>query len=206
MSAEEVKKDVLEPLGVKCSTTHCVSDRHYFRQTKKMREGKQPPRCKDCGADLVNWDRVRQRDLGDVAHTFAALKYEFIRHHYWHREFDQRAINYAKRKGRIELLETAEARIHKSLGKPADAFDWCGTKWEGNPIFYAQHATATCCRKCVEKWHGIPRDQELTEDQLKYLTRLVILYLEERLPDLPDYKQKVPRIPKDSSENKEKKS
>lgn len=145
---------------------------------------------------LVDWERVRKCDLDDVEHTFKALKFEFVRHHYWHREFDQKAINYAKRKGRIELLKTAESRIRSSVTKPADAFDNRGTSWEGNPIHYAQHATATCCRKCIEKWHGIPGDQALTDDQIAYFTRLVVLYLVERFPDLPDHPQKVPPIRK----------
>lgn len=205
MQTQEIIKDEMEPLDIKCSTTQCLSDRHYFTQTKELQEQGAPPRCKDCNVDLVNWDRVRLRDLKDVDNTFAELKREFIRHHYWHRPFDQRAINYALRKGRIELLEAAEKRIRTAFGKPAGAFDWCGTSWEGNPIHYAQHATATCCRKCIEKWHGIPPDRELKEDEIGYLTRLVILYLEDRLPDLPDYKQKVSPIPKISDAAKGKK-
>jgi len=184
----------LEPLKIRCSSSHCASNRHYFRETKKMRENNEPPICKKCNADLVDWARVRKCDLNDVEHTFETLKLELVRHSYWHRPFDQRAINYALRKGRTELLSTAESRIRSSVGGPADAFDGRRTKWEGNPIFYAQHATAACCRKCIEKWHGIPRDQPLKEDQIKYLTRLVTMYLEDRFPDLPDSKQKVPSL------------
>jgi Domain of unknown function (DUF4186) len=28
-------------------------------------------------------------------------------------------------------------------------------------VFIAQHATATCCRSCLAKWHGIPRGHVL---------------------------------------------
>jgi hypothetical protein len=31
------------------------------------------------------------------------------------------------------------------------------TPMRGHPVFIAQHATATCCRGCLEKWHAIPR-------------------------------------------------
>ncbi len=24
---------------------------------------------------------------------------------------------------------------------------------KGHPVFVAQHATATCCRECIRKWH-----------------------------------------------------
>jgi hypothetical protein len=29
------------------------------------------------------------------------------------------------------------------------------TPMKGHPVFIAQHATATCCRGCISKWHGI---------------------------------------------------
>ena len=27
------------------------------------------------------------------------------------------------------------------------------TPMRGHPVFIAQHATATCCRECIRKWH-----------------------------------------------------
>jgi hypothetical protein len=36
----------------------------------------------------------------------------------------------------------------------------------GHPIFVAQHATATCCRGCLTKWHRIPQGQPLTPELL----------------------------------------
>lgn len=30
------------------------------------------------------------------------------------------------------------------------------TPMRGHPVFIAQHATACCCRGCLEKWHKIP--------------------------------------------------
>jgi hypothetical protein len=32
----------------------------------------------------------------------------------------------------------------------------------GHPVFIAQHATATCCRGCLAKWHDIPAGRALT--------------------------------------------
>ena len=29
------------------------------------------------------------------------------------------------------------------------------TPMRGHPVFIAQHATATCCRGCLAKWHAI---------------------------------------------------
>jgi hypothetical protein len=62
------------------------------------------------------------------------------------------------------------------------------------PNMYAQHATASCCRKCIEEWHGIHQGRELTEDEITYLATLAILYVDERLPFLTQAGEKVPRM------------
>jgi predicted Fe-S protein YdhL (DUF1289 family) len=36
-------------------------------------------------------------------------------------------------------------------------------------VFITQHATATCCRGCLEKWHGIPRGAELTDEEQAHI-------------------------------------
>ena len=63
-------------------------------------------------------------------------------------------------------------------------------------IPYGQHATATCCRKCLEYWHGIPVGQALTNEQLDYCADLVCRYIEERSPELTMDGEKVPALRK----------
>jgi hypothetical protein len=41
----------------------------------------------------------------------------------------------------------------------------------------AQHATATCCRKCLFNWHSIPRYRPLNEDEQIYLTTLILKWV-----------------------------
>ncbi len=43
------------------------------------------------------------------------------------------------------------------------------TPYRGHPVFVAQHATATCCRGCLEKWHAIPKGRALTEEETRYV-------------------------------------
>jgi hypothetical protein len=45
----------------------------------------------------------------------------------------------------------------------------------------------------LEYWHNIPLGRELTEPEIGYLTDLVMLYVEERLPILTENGEKVPR-------------
>lgn len=158
----------------------------------------EPPRrrwirqCKECGAELVDWERVHGRDLNDIDNTFNALRTEWIRHHFWHRHIHQRALDYAFKLGSIRLQERMMKRLRSSVGRPANSFDGRQTpfgikKEEGpNILHFAQHATATCCRECIEGWHGIPRDRALTADELTYLAALAVRYLRDRLPNLPE--------------------
>jgi hypothetical protein len=45
----------------------------------------------------------------------------------------------------------------------------------------AQHATSTCCRKCMFRWHGIPRYRELTEEERAYVIRLILRWVRKEL-------------------------
>jgi exodeoxyribonuclease V alpha subunit len=50
---------------------------------------------------------------------------------------------------------------------------------KGHPVFLAQHATATCCRGCLEKWHWIPRGRELTSNEQKYVVDVIMRWIQE---------------------------
>ena len=158
-------------------------------------------RCRDCGADLVDFPRVHKRDHSDVNYTWSSLKYELIRHHFWHLDIDVKAINYARRKGTIGMHAAAENRIRRSVGPADPAFDGRQTGKSGNPLYYAQHATATCCRKCIEYWHGVPQHQALTEPQIAYFTELLMGFISDRLPNLSEHGEEVPPIRRNGSED-----
>jgi len=134
---------------------------------------------------------VHQRRLDDVELTFRALRSEWVRHHFWEEPFDERALKHARRLGRPRLLENAARRVRSSVGPETPFRDGAQTPFDGNAIYYAQHAVAACCRKCVEYWHGIPRGRPLEADELEYLIALVSTYLVQRLPDLAELGEKV---------------
>jgi len=186
----------LKPLEIKCSSTDCENGLHCFKQSGKKKVADPFGQCHSCGADLVDWSRVQKRDLSDVNYTFLALKHELIRHYFWHIEIDQKAINHARRKGKSGMRDAAEKRIRQSVGSAQHPREGRQTPKEnsGNAIYYAQHATACCCRKCIEYWHNIPIGRELTEQEIGYFTDLVMLYIEERLPILTENGEKVPRL------------
>lgn len=180
------------PLDIKCTATDCENDLHCFKQLKKMKPDERG-KCRDCGADLVDWDRLHRRDKGDAKHTFASLQHELIRHHFFHLPVDDQAMRHAQRKGRTKLKEAARHRLEKYLAVADPPRDGRQTPLQGNAIFYAQHATATCCRTCLEYWHAIPKGRPLTPDEFDYCAVLVDLFLDEKLPGLADDPIKVPR-------------
>ena len=177
-----------KPLGkVTCSSYDCERDLHSFRRRRPGNESYRNEQCVACDARLVDWDRLDQHDLRDVENTFESLRLELIRHHYWHKAIDSKALNHAQGKGLIGLREAAEHRLRKYVGLPSSQLfrDGMQTPISSNVIYYAQNATATCCRKCIEAWHGIDRETPLTDPQLGYMTELIMKYIQVRLPELP---------------------
>ena len=179
-----------KPLGkLTCSSYDCDNELHSFR-TWRPKKGTtyRNEYCRACDADLVDWHRIDKKNLGDIDYTFTSLRYELFRHHYWHKEFDERALEHAKKKGMIGLREQAEKIIKTRLGKSAleNAWDGRQTPLGGNVIHYAQHATASCCRKCAEEWFSINRNTKLKSNDADYLIELITKYIKTRLPNLPD--------------------
>jgi hypothetical protein len=51
------------------------------------------------------------------------------------------------------------------------------TPLRGHPVFIAQHATATCCRKCFHRMHGIETGRPLTKKEIEYAAGLIVRWL-----------------------------
>ena len=185
----------LAPLKITCTSTRCQDNLHCFRLTKQQLKEGPAGRCRSCGVQLIDWTRVHRRKLDDAEHTLNALRLELIRHHFWHLPLSAYAENYARRKGRRGMPEAVRHRLEKTIGSSFHPMQGRQTPRETSPtanvIHYAQHATATCCRACLEEWHGIPTDRDLSNEELNYLTDLALLYVYEKIPDLDAEGQKI---------------
>jgi hypothetical protein len=192
----KLAKPKLEPLKIKCTSTDCDNGLHCFKASRKTKSATEHGACRECGVKLVDWPRVHENNSTDALYTFAALKNELIRHHFWHIEVDLKAVNYARRKGVSGLKTAVRSRLRASVSRANNPYDGRQTPMDGsgNPIHYAQHATASCCRTCMEYWHGIPRTKDLTDDQIEYLAELIMLYVRERIPGLKENGEHVPPI------------
>lgn len=76
---------------------------------------------------------------------------------------------YLERKGLDVILEHGAEFIGRRLAPAEPANDSKQTPMRNHPIFVGQHATATCCRGCLEKWHAIPKGRPLSSDETRYI-------------------------------------
>ncbi|TKI04792.1 DUF4186 domain-containing protein [Martelella alba] len=114
--------------------------------------------------DII-WDRLQQS-------TFRAKFH-----------LNQKDRAYLRAKGLPVILSHARDFIAARLSPALPPRDGKQTPWRGHPVFVAQHATATCCRGCLEKWHGIARGQALTPAQQEYILQFIALWLRRRGDD-----------------------
>lgn len=92
-----------------------------------------------------------------------------------------REIAYARTKGRATIERHAHELLAARVGPAAPANDGRQTPYRGHPVFVAQHATATCCRGCIAKWHGIPEGSALTGADIERLASIVMAWIDAEL-------------------------
>jgi hypothetical protein len=88
-----------------------------------------------------------------------------------------REREYLAQKGLDVILAHGRDFIDHRLAPAHPAKDGKQTPTRNHPVFIAQHATATCCRGCLEKWHAIPKGHELTEGERKYVLAVIHRWL-----------------------------
>ncbi len=59
------------------------------------------------------------------------------------------------------------------------------TPMKNHPVFIAQHATATCCRNCLVKWHQIPKGRLLQEPEINYIVDLIMVWIGHQVKACP---------------------
>jgi hypothetical protein len=85
----------------------------------------------------------------------------------------EKELAYLQRKGMNEVLKHAADFIDIRLAPAYPVNDGRQTPWHNHPVFVAQHATATCCRGCLQKWHQIPKGRELTVEEQEYIVEVI---------------------------------
>ena len=112
------------------------------------------------------------RNLKEV---FAALAQSPFRRRF---RLRGKELEYLHRKGLPVVLEHAADFIEKRLAAALPANDGRQTPMRHHPVFIAQHATATCCRGCLEKWHAVPKGRPLEPAEKQYILEVLKTWLE----------------------------
>lgn len=94
-------------------------------------------------------------------------------------------LAYQRKKGMETVLRHADELIAARLAPADPTADGRQTPMRGHPVFLAQHATGTCCRGCLAKWHGIEKGRALTEDERRYVVAVIARWLAEQERDAP---------------------
>jgi predicted Fe-S protein YdhL (DUF1289 family) len=110
----------------------------------------------------------------DPDELFAALARSDFRRRF---KLSLKELAYAREKGLEAILEHARGFIQERLAPAFIANDGKQTPMRNHPVFVAQHATATCCRGCLEKWHKIPRGRALTPEEQMHVVAVIERWL-----------------------------
>jgi hypothetical protein len=114
------------------------------------------------------------RELDEV---FARLPHSAFRSRF---RLGERELDYLRSKGLDTVLAHGRDFIERRLAPPHPLNDGKQTPMRGHPIFIAQHATATCCRSCLAKWHDIPKGRGLDAAEQTHVLAALERWLRER--------------------------
>ena len=84
--------------------------------------------------------------------------------------------DYVRDKGMNTIREHAADFITARVAPANPDNDGKQTPMKNHPLFIAQHATGTCCRRCLEKWHGIRKGIPLTGNHIAYIVTLIMTW------------------------------
>lgn len=90
-------------------------------------------------------------------------------------------LKYINEKGLNSIQKHAEEFIKTRLAPAYIPNDGKQTPMRNHPVFIAQHATATCCRGCLYKWHHIKSNIELTKEEQEYIVNIIMLWIKKEL-------------------------
>lgn len=115
--------------------------------------------------------------MRDIDELFAALGRSKFRSRF---RLVGKEVEYFQQKCLKTILEHARDFITDRLADANPANNGKQTPMKKHPVFIAQHATGTCCRKCLAKWHDIPKGTPLTAEQIDYIVEVLKRWLVEQ--------------------------
>ena len=111
------------------------------------------------------------RPIDDI---FARLPHSAFRSRF---HLQARERSYLEQRGLSTILAHARDFVEQRLAPAEPKNDGRQTPMRGHPVFVAQHATATCCRSCLAKWHGIPAERALADRDIVHVLAVIERWL-----------------------------
>lgn len=99
-------------------------------------------------------------------------------------KISKKDVEYINEKGMDTMRSHARDFVSKKLAPAFPENDGKQTAMSGHPVFKAMHATACCCRGCLNKWYSVPLGIELTEDQQERIVNLIVAWIERQIYNL----------------------
>lgn len=92
-------------------------------------------------------------------------------------KLDHKDLEYIETKGLKTIEFHAREFILKRISPAYIKNDGKQTPFSSHPVFKAQHASATCCRKCLKKWHNFDEHVELDLQQQEYIVKVIMHWI-----------------------------
>lgn len=89
----------------------------------------------------------------------------------------EKDIKYIEEKGINKIKDHTYDFINKRLAPAIIPNNGKQTPMRGHPTFIAEHATATCCRSCLYKWHHIKPNKELSQEEKDYVVNVIMTWI-----------------------------
>lgn len=167
-TVEDVKNDLTVPPRRIVKQPHdCNNNKHYF-----IYDGKSTL-CKFCGYKFKHVSTLNA--LPDYDTVKKSMEESLWNYEWLNAPLDKVATT--------KLPKTTRNEIQKILNKSIRVCtpnDGRQTPYYKNPAFYAQHGLGLCCRKCLEKFYGIHKDEIISDEMLDYFTDLIMKFIEEK--------------------------
>ena len=125
-----------------------------------------------CGVSIIKTMNDR------INHTLNSLKQSKFRSKF---KLTLKDRDYIATKGFETIRDHAYQFINTRVAPDFPKNDGKQTPMRGHPVFIAQHATATCCRGCISKWHGIGKGRALNDAEVDYVVGLIMDWIERQL-------------------------
>jgi hypothetical protein len=123
---------------------------------------------------------LQEGRMQELEELFAALAKSKFRSRF---KLGRKEAEYLQNCGLEVIAVQAQDFIAKRLAPAEPVNDGKQTPIKNHPVFIAQHATGTCCRKCLEKWHHIPQGDVLSDEQIAYVVSVILYWLQRQNVD-----------------------